>query len=110
MKDKILKCHYSLLPAFNTEEPVRDAMLAGVKVTGVTFYYEESGRIIAQYPIFITNDMHYEDVVQQLAYLEQALRPLIMEKIANNEQIELKSMLKQNECGGNCKGCGGCKS
>ncbi len=110
MGNKLLKCHYSLLPAFDTDEPVRDAMLAGVKITGVTFYYENPLKIIAQYPIFITNDMHYEDVVQQLTYLEQVLRPFIVEKIAKNEPIELKSMLKQNGCGGNCKGCGGCKS
>lgn len=105
MKENILKCHHSLLPAFNTDEPVRDAMLAGVKVTGVTFYYENPTRIVAQYPIFITNDMHYEDVVQQLNYLEQALYPLISEKIANNEPFELKSLRKQN----GCTECSGCK-
>ena len=49
---KLLKCHHSLLPSFNSDEPVKDAFLAGVKVTGITVYFTKPERIIAQYPLF----------------------------------------------------------
>ncbi len=49
MKD--LKIHYSLLPAFQTDDPVRDAILTGVKVTGITITLED--KIVAQYPILL---------------------------------------------------------
>lgn len=103
-----INVHYSLLPVFQDEEPVKQAFLAGVKVTGITFYYTNPQRIIAQYPIFISNFSHYDDVERELEYLEQTIYPLILEKILNNEPFEIRQLLSQG-CSGNCGGCSSCK-
>ena len=99
-----LAAHYSLLPAFDSAEPVRHAIEAGVKITGISIYYTETKKIVAQYPVFITNDMHYDDLIVKLAYLEQMFLPLVIEKLINNEQFELSTVFKSSGCGG-CKGC-----
>ena len=103
-----INVHYSLLPAFQGDEPVKQAFLVGVKVTGITFYYTNPQRIIAQYPIFISNFSHYDDVERELAYLEQTIYPLILEKILKNEPFEIRNLLSKG-CSGNCGGCSSCK-
>ena len=105
-----LACHHSLLPAFDTEEPAKDAILSGVKVTGVTVYYTKSKKIIAQYPVFINNDMHFDQLEQELKYLEQVLFPIAIHKILNNEPIDIRRLLN-TPCGSNCgsKHTGGCR-
>jgi folate-dependent phosphoribosylglycinamide formyltransferase PurN len=96
-----------LLPAFNSKEPVKDAILAGVKVTGITIYYTKSKIIIAQYPVFINNNTHYDELVQELDYIEQTLFPLVIQKVLNNEPFEVRALLNKS-CSGNCGGCSGC--
>lgn len=103
-----INVHYSLLPAFQEDEPVKQAFLSGVKVTGITFYYTNPQRIIAQYPIFISNFSHYDDVERELEYLEQTIYPLILEKILKNEPFEIRHLLSKG-CSGNCGGCNSCK-
>lgn len=103
-----INVHYSLLPAFQGDEPVKQAFLAGVKVTGITFYYTKPQKIIAQYPIFISNFSHYDDVERELTYLEQTIYPLILEKILKNEPFEIRNLLSKG-CSGNCGGCSSCK-
>lgn len=102
-------CHHSLLPAFNSDNPIKDAILAGVKVTGITIYYKNSKKIIAQYPILIKNESHFDDIAQELKYLEQTILPIIIEKILKDEIIDLQILLKNT---GRCSGCkdGGCSS
>ena len=99
-----IKSHLSLLPAFEESEPVKDAFLAGVKVTGVTIFLTKSKRIIAQYPVFIHNDAHYEELKQELEYIEQTLFPIVIDKILKNEPFECRTLLNTRPCGG-CKGC-----
>lgn len=103
-----INVHYSLLPAFSDNEPVKEAFLTGVKVTGITFYYTNPERIIAQYPIFISNFSHYDDIERELEYLEQTIYPLILEKILRNEPFEIRKLLTKG-CSGNCGGCDSCK-
>ena len=102
-----IKCHHSLLPAFNSAEPEKEAMLAGVKVTGITIFLTNPYKIIAQYPIFINNSMHYDELKQELTYLEQTIFPLVTEKVLNNEPFDI-SMLLNKTCSGNCGGCFRC--
>lgn len=102
-----LACHKALFPAFNSKEPVKDAILAGVKVTGITIYYTKSKKIIAQYPVFINNNTHYDELVQELDYIEQTLFPLVIQKVLNNEPFEVRALLNKS-CSGNCGGCSGC--
>lgn len=106
---KGLACHYSLLPAFDTEEPVKDAILAGVKVTGITIYQTEPFKIIAQYPLIIDNSSHFDDVETQLKYLEQVIYPLVTEKYLKNEPFEIQNLLNTGGCSGKCSGCNGCR-
>lgn len=102
-----IACHHSLLPAFDCEEPEKEAILNGVKVTGITIYYPNTKKIIAQYPVFINNDTHYNDLKQELTYHEQTLLPLVAEKILNNEPFDIQKLVNKG-CGGNCGGCSSC--
>lgn len=104
-----LTCHYSLLPAFESDEPVKAAMLSGVKVTGITVYYTKSKNIVAQYPIFIRQEAHFEEVEQELKYIEQIIFPIVIEKVLKNEIIDLRSILQKDK---SCSGChgGGCST
>jgi len=99
-----IRCHHSLLPSFDCNEPEKEAILNGVKVTGITFL--QNNKIIAQYPVFITSDMHYETLKQELDYIEQTLYPIIAEKILKNEPFDIKTILgKSSCCSGGCSGC-----
>lgn len=106
-KGNAIKCHHSLLPAFDSEEPEKEAILEGVKVTGVTIYFTNPKKIIAQYPIFITNSMHYDDLVKEMEYIEQTIYPIVVQKILNNEAFELQSIMNKG-CGNSCRGCSSC--
>ena len=99
-----IEVHQSLLPAFKSDDPVRDAILAGVKVTGITLSYKD--RIIAQYPIFVTNDMHYDELKLYLEHIEKILVPLVAEKLLKNEAFETQTLMAKQKC----KGCGGCNN
>ncbi len=107
-KEDILAVHHSLLPAFNSENPEKEAILAGVKVTGITFYYKNSGKIITQYPVFVRGNTHYEELKEELDYIEQSLYPIVIEKILNNNYFEIQDLVNKN-CSGNCGGCSSCK-
>ena len=102
-----IACHHSLLPAFDTKTPVKDAVITGVKVTGITVYHTKTKKIIAQYPVFISNSMHYDELKQELTYLEQTIYPLVIKKIINNEPVELSKIMKKS-CGTTCGGCTSC--
>jgi folate-dependent phosphoribosylglycinamide formyltransferase PurN len=104
-KLNIINTHYSLLPSFDNSNPLQSALLEGVKVSGITFYYTNPRKIIAQYPVLITNEKHFDDVELEMRYLEQTIYPLIVEKIINNEQFDIQQLLKRNNCGGCSKGC-----
>lgn len=104
---KAVICHHSLLPAFDTPTPEKDAFLNGVKVTGITVCYTNPRKIIVQYPVFINSDMHYDELVQRLSYLEQILFPIVIKKILANEHIDVQKIIN-NGCGGNCGGCSSC--
>ena len=102
-----LACRHSLLPAFDCDEPVKEAILAGVKVTGITIYYTKSEKIVAQYPVFINNETHFDELEQELKYVEQTLFPPVIRKILDNEPFEIHALINQG-CGGQCGGCGSC--
>ena len=109
-RNNILKTHYSLLPAFEGDEPVKQAVLSGVKVTGITVYYSGKKQIIAQYPIFIKQGAHYDEILQELKYLEQTILPIAIKKILQNEPFEIRDLTGSNTCSGSCAGCKGCSS
>jgi phosphoribosylglycinamide formyltransferase-1 len=105
----ILNTHYSLLPAFGGENPLEEAILAGAKVSGITIYYTNPFKIVTQYPVFITNDKHFDEIQKEMEYLEQTIYPLVVDKIIRGEQFEIRELLGRNSCGGgHCGKCGGC--
>ena len=102
-----LKCHHSLLPSFDCDEPVKKAMLEGVKVTGITIYFTNPFKILAQYPVFINNNTHFYELEKELEYIEQTLFPLVAERILKNEPFEVRALLNKT-CSGHCGGCKEC--
>ena len=98
--------HHSLLPAFDGKNPAMEAILSGVKVTGMTIYYKKKKKIVAQYPVFIKNSVHFDELEKELTYIEQTIFPIVISKILNNEQFELQTLI--NNCGQKCGGCGQC--
>lgn len=117
-KNEILECtqflniHYSLLPAFDCENPIKAAFEAGVKVSGVTFHYlnddeknKNGGKIIAQYPVFIDYTTTLEELEEEMHKLSQKLAPFVIESILDDVIFNFGMLLNPHDCGG----CGGCK-
>jgi len=120
--DLVVSCHYkgnidceyldsyfSLLPMYQGKNPIKQAIEDGVKVTGITIYYKKNRKILAQYPIFVNNDIHYELLKQKLEYIEQIIYPYVIYKILMNEQFDIQAFMKNGKtCSSNCKECTGC--
>lgn len=121
--DKVINIHPSLLPAFKgTANAIQEAFLTGVKVSGVTIHWVTSdidgGKIIAQYPVFLTNDMHLDEFEQEIHTIEHKLYPIVIDKILEDKVFEFQDLMKsicEGACGGDkCGqdssggGCGGC--
>jgi phosphoribosylglycinamide formyltransferase-1 len=107
---KVINIHPSLLPAFKgSANAIQEAFLAGVKVSGVTVHWVTSdvdgGAIIAQYPVFITNEMHFDEFEVEMHGVEHKLYPIVIEKLLEAKIFDFSDLMKSN-CGG---GCGGCK-
>ena len=54
--------------------------------------------------MFITGDMHYDELKTYLEHIANIMLPLVKEKIANNEAFESQTLMKNSNCSG-CKGC-----
>lgn len=108
---KFISIHQSLLPAFKGKDAIKQAFLAGVKVSGITIHYVtkecDSGKIIAQYPIFIANDMHFDEFEYEINTIEKKLYPIVIEKVLNDQVFDFQDLMKSS-C--NNKGCGGSSS
>ena len=106
---KVINIHPSLLPAFKgSANGIKDAFLAGVKVSGVSVHWVTSevdgGEIIAQYPVFITNDMHFDEFEAELHKLEHKLYPVVIEKLLEDKVFDFSDLMKST-CGSSCGGC-----
>lgn len=109
--DKVINIHPSLLPAFKgSKDAIKDAFLGGVKVSGVTVHWVTSdvdgGQIIAQYPVFIDNDMHFDEFETEIHAIEHKLYPIVTEKILEDKVFNFSDLMRSN-C---TSGCGGCKN
>lgn len=106
---KVINIHPSLLPAFKgSANGIKDAFLAGVKVSGVSVHWVTSdvdgGDIIAQYPVFITNDMHFDEFEAEMHKLEHKLYPVVIEKLLEDKVFDFSDLMKST-CGSSCGGC-----
>lgn len=82
---KIVNIHPSLLPAFPGLDAIGQAFRAGVKVTGVTIHYVDSGMdtgpIIAQQAVDILDDETEESLREKIHTVEHALYPQTLAKL-----------------------------
>lgn len=106
---KVINIHPSLLPAFKgSANGIKDAFLAGVKISGVSVHWVMSdvdgGEIIAQYPVFITNDMHFDEFETEMHTLEHKLYPVVIEKLLEDKVFDFSDLMKST-CGSSCGGC-----
>lgn len=81
---RMLNTHPSLLPAFKGWHPVRDALAAGVKVTGCTVHIvtEEMdvGPILAQEAVTIEPDDTEETLHERIKQVERRLYPATIKR------------------------------
>ncbi len=102
---KFINIHPSLLPAFKGKDAIQRAFFAGVKVSGVTVHWVnnelDGGKIIAQYPILISNVMHFDEFEKEIHSLEHQLYPIVIDKLLKDEVFDFSDLL-------NCGGCNGC--
>jgi phosphoribosylglycinamide formyltransferase-1 len=86
---RILNIHPSLLPAFKGAHGIRDAYLYGVKISGVTVHYVDSGvdtgEIIAQRAVDILDDDTLESFEDKIHKVEYELYPEAIKKVINNQ-------------------------
>lgn len=105
---KVINVHPSLLPSFKGKDAIKQAFLAGVKISGITIHYVEkdidAGKIIAQYPIFIQNGAHLDEVEAEIHEIEHKLYPIVIEKVLEDKVFDFQDLIKSS-C--NNKGCGG---
>ena len=104
---RFVNVHPSLLPAFKGADAVQRAYFAGVKVSGVTVHRvvdePEGYKIIAQYPVLIGNDMHFDEFEAEIHNLENLLYPIVIDKLLKDEVFDFGDLI--SGCHGNCKGC-----
>ncbi len=82
---KMINIHPSLLPAFPGLDAIGQALQAGVKVSGVTIHYVDqgmdTGKIIAQQPVKIEEDMTREGLQCKLQEVEHMLYPKTIQQL-----------------------------
>lgn len=111
---KVINIHPSILPAFKGKDAIQQAFLAGVKVTGVTIHEVDStldgGKIIAQYPVFITQGTHLDELEEEIHTIEHKLYPIVAEKVLDDKVFDFQDLMRSScSGGGKCNGgkCGG---
>lgn len=107
--DKVINIHPSLLPAFKgSKNAIQDAFLAGVKVSGITVHWVTSdvdgGQIIAQYPVFITNEMHFDEFEAEIHAIEHRLYSIVIEKILEDKVFDFSDLMN-SQCAGSRSCC-----
>lgn len=108
-----IKIHPSLLPAFPEDTAIQDAFTSGVKVSGITVHSlgkDDNNKILAQYPILISNLMHFDDYKMAVYNLENSIVPIVIEKLLEKKLFDFQDLFNNSSkhCGGNCGGCGHC--
>lgn len=84
---KAVNTHPALLPAFKGWHAVRDALDAGVKVTGTTVHLVtedvDSGPILAQEAVPVRDDDTEETLHERIKQVERRLYPDVIERLVN---------------------------
>ncbi|CAF1211359.1 unnamed protein product [Adineta ricciae] len=93
-RGRLLNIYPSLLPSFrHSTSPIRDALQAGVRITGVTVHFvaesdsDVDGPIIAQESIHITPIENEIQLESRLRTLEQQLYPKAIDMVASGKVV-----------------------
>lgn len=90
--NRLLNTHPALLPAFKGWHPVRDALAAGVKVTGWTVHVAieevDAGPILAQEAVPVLPDDTEETLHERIKEVERRLYPQVIRRVIEGD-IEL---------------------
>jgi phosphoribosylglycinamide formyltransferase-1 len=81
----IVNLHPSILPAFPGRNAIEQAYQYPVKVSGITIHYVDEGMdtgpIIAQYPVFLSNQDSLSTFKEKIHKVEHVLYPQVVEQI-----------------------------
>lgn len=106
---KFINIQPSLLPAFKGKDAIERAFIAGVKVSGVTVYslnsVENDEKIIAQYPVLVSNETHFDEFKSDIYHLEAVLYPVVIDKLLKDEVFDFPDLMNSCSCEGGCGGC-----
>ena len=84
--DRIVNTHPALLPAFKGWHAVRDALDAGVKVTGCTVHLArlevDEGPILAQEAVPVLDDDTLETLHERIKEVERRIYPEVLRSLA----------------------------
>jgi phosphoribosylglycinamide formyltransferase 1 len=90
--NRIINIHPSLLPAFAGKDAIGQALAAGVKVSGVTIHYVDSGMdtgtIIAQEAVSVQPGDTQDTLHQRIQQIEHRLYPKTIHYILTKEGKE----------------------
>jgi phosphoribosylglycinamide formyltransferase-1 len=90
MKGRIVNIHPSLLPSFKGAHAINDALLYGVKVTGVTVHlvdeFVDNGVIIAQRAVEIEEGETLDELSERIHKVEHSLYHETLSKLFKGEQ------------------------
>lgn len=107
---KFIDIHMSLLPAFKGKDAIYRAFDAGVKVSGVTVHSITSeidgGKILAQYPVLISNTTHFDEFRDEMYKVAGILYPKVIECILEDKVFDFADLFK-GACSSGCGGCSG---
>ncbi|XGI83917.1 bifunctional phosphoribosylaminoimidazolecarboxamide formyltransferase/IMP cyclohydrolase [Halorutilales archaeon Cl-col2-1] len=97
---QILSSHPSLLPAFNTTQPWKDALEAGVEVTGVTVHFVTDeigeGQILTQEPVRVRPADDPESLRRRLEDAERRAYPRAI-RLFDDVEFEDGKVVRPNE-------------
>ena len=93
-RGRILNVHPSLLPAFPGAHAVRDALKAGVKVTGVTIHFVDEqvdhGPALVQETVPVRKGDTEKSLLARVHRVEHRLYPQAIQKVLNNRKAKRK--------------------
>jgi phosphoribosylglycinamide formyltransferase-1 len=86
---RAVNTHPALLPAFKGWHAVRDALAAGVKVTGCTVHLVtedvDAGPILAQEAVPVLDDDTEETLHERIKQVERRLYPDVIERLVRED-------------------------
>jgi phosphoribosylglycinamide formyltransferase-1 len=89
---RIINTHPALLPAFPGWHAVRDALAAGVKVTGITVHIAtlevDAGPILAQEPVRVEPGDTEETLHERIKDVERRLYPATIKRILETGKVQ----------------------